>query len=317
MNAQLPKWRQISNLNLPPAYVGSALVYNAKDQTALLIGGTNASTGYLIDIWSFSGIQWERRQISARPTARYGLSLAWDEARQMAVLFGGIDNGKLLGDTWLFDGTEWYQKQPLTAPSPRVHASLAYEAERCMTILFGGLANTGWKYLEALNEMWVWDGKNWQQQFPIDLPPARFGTSMVYDRARRVILLFGGGSGGGMLDDTWVWDGVNWKEQRPSERPPARADFGMAYHEGRQQVVLFGGQSYNGLAIDTWIWDGKDWSQLQTSLSPPPQVAYGAQLVYLPSLKSVVLYNAFREKTIVSDESFTMAERSEVWVLDY
>lgn len=317
MNAQTPAWCQMKVPQLPPPRIGSALVFNPMDQVALLIGGLNSSTGYFDDIWMSDGLQWERRQTSVSLPARYGMSIEWDDARQMAVLFGGLENGKLLGDTWLVDGVEWYQIQPLTAPSPRAHASLASDADRNLAILFGGLTNTGGKYLEALNEMWAWDGENWQQQFPINTPPTRFGAGMVYDKARQSILLFGGGSGGGMLDDTWIWDGDNWKEHQPLNRPPARADFGMVYHEGRQQVVLFGGQSFSGMATDTWVWDGKDWSQLQTTESPPPQMSYGAQLVYMPALQAVVLYNSFREKSIISDESFTMIERSEVWILDY
>jgi len=317
MTQQEPTWHLIDTRDLPTPRIGSSLILNKKNNTMLLFGGTNSSRGNLDDIWYSNGIQWEQRQISDKPMARYGMSMAWDEARQMAVLFGGLENGKLLGDTWLLDGVEWHKRQPLTAPSPRVNASLTYDAKRKITVLFGGQGHTDWNYLETLNEMWIWDGENWQQQSPIDLPPARFGTGMVYDRAHRTILLFGGGSGGGMLDDTWVWDGDNWKEQQPLNHPPARADFGMTYHERREQVILFGGQSYRGMAIDTWVWDGQDWSELRTTQSPPPQIAYGAQLAYLPALQSVVLYNAFREKTIVSDESFTITERSEVWVLDY
>jgi hypothetical protein len=131
------------------------------------------------------------------------------------------------------------------------------------------------------------------------------------------VLLFGGGSGGGLRDDTWIWDGANWIEQQPMHRPPARAGFGVTYHPGKQQIVLFGGQSFGGTATDTWVWDGQDWTQLQLVQSPPPEVADDPQLIYLPVLQSVVLYNAFRQKTITSDDSFTITERSEVWALTY
>jgi hypothetical protein len=317
MNIQKANWSRTDIPDLPSARIGSVLISNSKNNVALLFGGTSSSVGNLNDLWSINGLQSEQQQTSLSPGARYGMSMAWDESRQMAVLFGGLDNGRLLGDTWLFDGVEWQQKWPLMTPGPRVHATLAYDADRKLTVLFGGLADKGWKCLEALNEIWAWDGENWQQQFPNVVPSARFGARMVYDRIRQSTLLFGGGSGGCLLDDTWVWDGRNWKEHQPLHRPPARADFGLAYNEGKQQVILFGGQSKNDLPADTWIWDGQDWAQLQTIQSPPRQVAFGAQLAYLPVLEAVVLYNAFREKTIVSDESFTIIERSEVWVLDY
>lgn len=317
MPTQEPKWQRIESPNLPIPRVGGSLVLNTKNRNVLLFGGTNSTMGYLDDIWSSNGSQWERKQTPVRPAARYGMSLVWDESRQTAILFGGMKDGELFGDTWQFNGDKWVPQRPLNSPSPRINASIAYDIARGRTILFGGKANTGERFLENLNEMWIWDSENWQQLSSINLPPARSGANLVYDGARQSVVLFGGQAEGRLLDDTWLWDGEAWTEQQPIHRPPARDEFGMTYHDGRQQVILFGGQSYEGMAIDTWVWDGKDWSQLQTTQSPPPQVAYGAQLAYLPALQAVVLYNAFREKTIVSDESFTMTERSEVWVLDY
>jgi hypothetical protein len=232
-------------------------------------------------------------------------------------LFGGAGDRQLFGDTWLFNEIEWIQQHPTNSPSPRSNACMAYDADRNQTILFGGKTEFGGKFLENNNETWVWGGGDWQQHPLTNLPPVRSGASLVYDRVQKSMLLFGGEAGGGFLNDTWIWDGVAWIEQQPSHRPPARSDFGMAYHEGKQQVVLFGGQSYSGLATDTWAWDGEDWDQLQTLQAPPLHVAYGARLVYLPTLQAIVLYNAFREKIVASDESFTMTERSEVWVLNY
>jgi hypothetical protein len=195
---------------------------------------------------------------------------------------------------------------------------MVYDPDRNAIVLFGGLKVSGGKYDEALNEMWIWDGNTWQQQFPANLPPARWGANMVYDRAHKSTVLFGGGGGGGgCLEGTWLWDGVSWAEQHPLRQPICRINFGMAYDEVRGQVILFGGQSSPVLGpTDTWAWDGQDWTQLATHQAPPEELAYGAQLVYLPDLQSVVLYNAFREKIIV-DDGFKLIERSEVWALAY
>jgi hypothetical protein len=317
VNVQTPKWYRLSDVSLPPAHVGSALAYNAKDQTVLLIGGSSSSADYNKDFWLFNGNKWEKRTTYNKLAARTGMSLTWDDIRMRVVLFGGMEYGKYLGDTWLFNGVEWGQIYPPSAPSPRAYASLTYDAKRDISVLFGGFSENGQRFPEALNELWRWDGENWEHQALVNLPSPRFGASMVFDKAHGTILLFGGGSGGCILGDTWVYDGDQWKEKMPSSSPPPRAYFGMAYHEKRQQVVLFGGQSYNGIVADTWVWDGKDWSELRPTQSPPHQVAYGAQLVYLPFLESIMLYNAFREKKIYSDESFTMTEHSDVWILDF
>jgi hypothetical protein len=179
------------------------------------------------------------------------------------------------------------------------------------------VAVTGGKYWEALNDTWMWDGTNWQQLSPAIMPPARLGANMVYDRAHKSIVLFGGGMGGGLLDDTWVWDGTTWSEQEPSHRPPARINFGMAYDEARQQVILFGGQSHGGFVNDTWIWDGKDWQQLLTRQSPLKELAGGVQLVYIPRLQTDILYNDLIQKSPTPDINPFIIEHSEIWELTY
>jgi hypothetical protein len=313
-----PEWQSLDFPVLPSPRVGASLTLNPINKIALLFGGINSTTGELNDLWLTDGSNWMQFQTPHSPEPRSDASIAYDEAHQMAVLFGGIGGGELLGDTWLFNGIDWIQQQPLVSPSPRTGASMAYDAERNVNILFGGLVDIGGKFDEALNEMWIWDGETWQQQFPTTLPPARWGAHMVYDRACKSIILFGGSSGGGFLDDTWLWDGASWVEQHPLHHPAGRANFGMAYDESRQQVILFGGQTYLDVdPTETWTWDGHDWKQPPTRQAPPKELAYSAQLVYLPDLQSVILYNALREKTIVSDESFTNTDRSEVWVLTY
>lgn len=313
-----PQWQRLDYHTLPTPRILSSLTLNPVNKIALLFGGYNSSIGELNDLWLTNGIDWMQFQTPHSPGEQSGANMAYDEARQMAVLYGGSGNATLLGDTWLFNGVDWTQPQPLTSPSPRAFACMAYDADRNLTILFGGQADTGGKFWEPLNDMWTWDGENWEPQFPDLLPPARVGANMVYDRLRKSIVLFGGYIGGGFREDTWLWDGTSWTEQHPLHHPAGRADFGMAYDESRQKVILFGGQSYAYVdTTETWAWDGQDWTQLPTRQTPPKELAYGVQLVYLPSLQTVMLYNDFRDKTIVSDESFTITERSEVWVLTY
>lgn len=316
--SQQPEWQNLEFPVLPSPRVGSSFILNPINKIALLFGGINSAAGELNDFWLTDGLSWLQFQTPNSPKPRSDASMAYDELHQMAVLFGGIADGELLGDTWLFNGVYWIQQQPLVSPSPRTGASMAYDAERNVNILFGGLADTGGKFDEALNEMWIWDGENWQQQFPATLPPARWGAHMVYDRARKSIILFGGGSGGGFLEDTWLWDGVTWVEQHPLHHPAGRAYYGMAYDECRQQVILFGGQTYLDVdPTETWAWDGQDWTQLPIRQAPPKELAYSAKLVYLPDLQTVILYNALRQNTLVSNKNPTYTDHSEVWVLTY
>ena len=309
-------WQRLNFPILPQPRFGSALTLNPINKVALLFGGLNASDRELNDFWMTNGLVWMQFHTPHSPEGRSNANLNYDEARQVAVLFGGMKNATLFGDTWLFDGVDWVQQNPQTSPSPRADASMAYDAARNSTVLFGGEADTGGNSWEAINELWVWDGENWQQQFPESLPPARFGATIVFDRAHQSIILFGGGIGGGFREDTWSWNGINWVEQQPLHHPPGRANFGMAYDEGRQLVILFGGQSYADVdPTETWAWDGQDWTQLQIRQAPPKELSYGAQLVYLPDLQKVVLFNDFRQKIVDPDGKTIFIERSEVWAL--
>ncbi len=228
------------------------------------------------------------------------------------VLFGGLQNADYLNETWVLTGNEWQQKHPTISPPPRTGASMAYDSTLGGVVLFGGIAkeseNSGRTI--SLNDMWLWNGTDWKQISPRQMPPVRFGAEMV-DTNQQGLLLFGGGAGGGFYDDTWLWDGEDWSELQPAHRPPARADFAMTFHTSLQKVILFGGQNFGGFATDTWLWDGEDWSQLETRESPPEGMSYGAQMIQFGEKMGTLLYNSVREKNDAESTS-----NSELWILD-
>ena len=141
---------------------------------------------------------------------------------------------------------------------------------------------------------------------------------MVYDAAHLNILLFGGAADGGLRDDTWIWDGSSWIEQHPMHHPAGRADYSMAYDESRQQVILFGGQtSPVQNPAETWAWDGEDWLLLPAKKAPPVELTYGAQLVFLPELQTVMLFGDYRWKTDNPEAEVQFGEYTEIWALNY
>lgn len=305
-------WQRIDIPNLPTPRIGSAFVANPKKKSILLFGGNTSSHGSVNDSWSINEPNASKLSLKLLPEERSFAGFTWDEAQQKTVLFGGIGNENVLDDTWVFDGDLWVIQQPITSPSPRAYSSLFFDTIRNQTILFGGAAHK-----KLLNDMWAWDGTNWQQILPPNLPLARAGTSLVYDRARQSALLFGGKIEGGILDDVWLWNGTNWIEQQPPNRPSARTDFGMAYNENKQHIILFGGLSRGQPVNETWIWDGQNWMQLQPAQSPPKEVIYAPRLVYSSVLQKIVLYNAFRKKTVATDGTTEYEEHSECWALSY
>src|SRR5262245_40074365 len=86
-------------------------------------------------------------------------------------------------------------------------------------------------------------GDNPSQPQEVTLSTRR-GHTMVYDEARRQLLLFGGwGPEGaqpaGDRNSLWQWDGQRWS-QLSSSGPSARHDPALTYDVARQRVVLFG-----------------------------------------------------------------------------
>jgi Kelch motif len=92
------------------------------------------------------------------------------------------------------------------------------------------------------------------------------GACVPTSTASRV-LLFGGGSGTGVLGDTWIWDGGAWTKRNVAG-PPARQYHAMAALGGK--VVLFGGFDGTNRLSDTWEWDGSAWTKRAVS-GPDPR----------------------------------------------
>jgi len=141
-------------------------------------------------------------------------------------------------------------------------------------------------------------------------PSARSGHQMVYDSARKKVILFGGqttqGSlfggqdlSGQLLNDMWEWDGAarTWTQITPASGPlpPARSFFGMAYDPLRGRVVVYGGKVaaiYYSTSDDTWEWDPA--TQTWAAFPSAGSITYGGlrapQMAYDPTSQQTILF---------------------------
>src|SRR5579864_222854 len=71
-------------------------------------------------------------------------------------------------------------------------------------------------------------------------PSARTGAAMAWDEATHSVILFGGRTVSGAVNDTWSWDGSSWRQLSPATSPPARSGALMA-PDGHGGLVLYGG----------------------------------------------------------------------------
>jgi len=190
-------WLERTPLHTPAARYGLAMAYDAAHAQTVLFGGYNGIV--FDDTWTWDGTDWMELAPAHSPPGRWFMNMAHDTARGRCVLFGGGGFGTL-GDTWEWDGIDWAQQLPAHAPSPRYAATLAYDAAHQRVALFGGDDEAG---SQRLGDTWEYDGVDWVlQALPMAPSPRRFPV-MAYDEAHAHIVLFGGSTSGGPMDDTW------------------------------------------------------------------------------------------------------------------
>jgi hypothetical protein len=149
----------------------------------VLFGGSDnpSSLNCLSDTWEWNGITWTQRTPVAAPPGRVYHAMAYDSARGVTVVFGGISmaGGGLMADTWEWNGTNWTQRTPATSPPVRYAHAMVFDSARGVTVLFGGdpffISGSG----SPLSDTWEWNGTNWTQRAPATPPPGRYLHAMA------------------------------------------------------------------------------------------------------------------------------------------
>lgn len=185
--------------------------------------------------------------------------------------------------------TNWQQVTSLTPqPGGRYLFGLAYDSHRNHTILFGGRVFGG----TYTNETWRYDGTGWLPVTPSSSPPGIATNAMVYDAARRRMVLFSGENSFGFWNQTWEFDGSAWLQRFPTTSPPPRNGCACIYDAIRERVVIFGG--WDGTRRhDTWEYDGAQWSQQTTAHSPSARSDH--LMAYDEGRRCAVLYGGYND----------------------
>ena len=259
-------------------YGAEAIAYDAARAKAVMFGGfrfTYNYDGYIHDgtTRAWNGTQWVDVSTTG-PAGRRSAGLAYDEARKRVVLFGGIGcdpSGAAcsqlqfppqccsktyvtLNDTWEWDGSAWTQIFPAKSPPAQDPGPMVYDSKRGKVLFFSG------------GEVWEWDGNNWSKA-PGAMPPVRTASSLAFDAARGVTVLYGGSSGPSGLGDTWTWDGTTWKRIFPSPMP-VRYGHAVALAGATEELFVFGGYSNTIAVNDTWKWSFPYLTPVTAAASP-------------------------------------------------
>jgi len=252
------RWARATPDASPPPRAGGALAFDPARGVVVLFGGcshldsplTNRTCGGpLGDTWTWDGVTW--RPVGDGPPARGRATLAWDETRQVLVLFGGrvqadgrcdpAGDTPLCGDTWAWDGASWQRQEPAEAPRPRSGHAAATDPATGHAFLHGGLGARD----EVLSDTWRCDEETWTRLDPPVSPPALNGHALATSASGVNALLIGGESGGVPQQGAWSWDGATWGRRQAVQLPPARNDHGLA-PDPTGGWVLAGGHSRIG-----------------------------------------------------------------------
>lgn len=165
----------------------------------------------------------------------------------------------------------WVHRSSFTdQPETRASMQLAYDFARSKVVRFGGSVRLGTTLTGTSDSSWEWNGKDWLKVTPQDPesdgnPVGRVNGSLVWDRTRKSVVLFGG-HGVNEYDDTWSYDGVSWRQLG---KGPAGRSLAVAFADPASgQPIIAGGFAKGVLLKDTWQL-GSKWSQLSVMTKVP------------------------------------------------
>jgi len=219
-----PTWTQLSPTGGPPApRIFHTAVYNQTANQMIVFGGSNCSLSspvYYNDVWVLSNANglsgtpaWTELSLSGGPSVRQGATAVYDPNSNRMTVFGGYDLAPF-SDVWVLSNANgsggtpaWTQLSPGGAAiPPRDFHSAIYDPISNRMTVYGGV-DVG----QLLSDAWTLSFANgtggtpsWTELSPATFPTAREAQTAVYDSGSDRMIVFGGISTSGYVNDTWV-----------------------------------------------------------------------------------------------------------------
>lgn len=197
----------------------------------------------------------QRDPAGPRPPPRQNHAMAYDAARAVTVLYGGLGRDQFsqplaLSDTWEFNGTTWTQKSPATSPGLRYAHAMVYDSVRQRVLLYGGsepLCSTGCA-APPKSQVWEWDGSNWSLLWTFNAlgGPADARApypALAFDPAAQRLVLYTGSnpSTDAYQGQTWEFDpaAASWQQRSSSGPTTSSGNPAMYFDASRNKRVLY------------------------------------------------------------------------------
>jgi hypothetical protein len=198
-------WTQLTPAGAPPAGEFGHLVYDPSRKVMVLIGQAPGTVSNA-SIFEYDGTTWSNPAPTGGPSTARG----WGNEASYDPNTGGIDvltdNGSmasLFDELWSWNGATWTKICSGCSGRTRNAASIAFDPSLDLVWMFSGYAGG-----IQLPGSWQLVSNRWTQ-VDMYLPPERDSAGVAYDRARDVIVLYGGnghscnGGAGGNCAETW------------------------------------------------------------------------------------------------------------------
>jgi hypothetical protein len=191
-------WSQPSVTISRNAVSYAQMAYDDARATIVLIGGKGTTTTD-DEIEEYDGTTVMHPAPTGGPVnvGGEGAEIAYDTRAHLTYVLPDTAEGAAHDDLWTWDGTSWAQVCATCTGMPRVDASIVYDEALARLYLANGFNGI------ELSNTWQLDGSMFHV---VDAnPPPRDSAGMVYDRARDVVVMYGGNgaSCGGNCAETW------------------------------------------------------------------------------------------------------------------
>lgn len=302
------EWAEITPLEAGPSRCAfHVAVYDPPGDRMILHGGHKH--GFIIaDLWALSlgdSTRWTPlTPPSPAPLGRMAHSAAYDAASRRMVIYGGANPSigfpGTFDEIWTLDlaGPIRWNRMTVSgsALSSRHSTSMALDRATGRFVVFGGI-----QYMIDFGEhaaFTLGTGAAWAAMVPMDSFTPRWGHSVVLDRARQRLVLFGGF---GVPADEGVWvfplgvpDAI-WRRVPTQGNPGSRYGHTVALDHRRDRMLSFGGHTATSMRNDLWALSltTLTWEQLfpgfHEAIDFPSSRLY-SQLVYEPARDRLVLW---------------------------
>jgi hypothetical protein len=128
-------WQEVLPAAAPSARVHHAMV-DLPGEGILLFGGEGAGSSYSAETWTWNGSTWQK-VADDEPLGRAQTGIAFYEARQAVVVFGGAGGIAVGRDTWEL-GSAWSRLTTLREPIKRYGHGMAYVPGANHVLVTGG-----------------------------------------------------------------------------------------------------------------------------------------------------------------------------------